>query len=85
MPDQSVVHPSHVETVITLLQTGSGREVQKWKYSRYFDKVQFLDLTGKLAAAGRGADQTEIHNLGADRPRRAESSRESPSLHPFEV
>jgi choline-sulfatase len=31
MPYQSVVQPSHVETVITLLPTGPGRELQEWK------------------------------------------------------
>ena len=41
MPYQSVVQPSHVETVITMLPTGPGRGLQKWKYSRYFDNVQF--------------------------------------------
>ena len=41
MPYQSVVQPSHIETVITFLPTGPGRELQKWKYSRYFDSVQF--------------------------------------------
>ncbi len=41
MPYQSVVQPCHVETVIALLPTGPGRELQKWKYSRYFDNVQF--------------------------------------------
>ncbi len=41
MPYQSVVQPSHVETVITLLPTGSAGALQKWKYSRYFDNVQF--------------------------------------------
>jgi choline-sulfatase len=46
MPYQSVVQPSHVETVITLLPTGAGRALQKWKYSRYFDNVQFWTSPG---------------------------------------
>ena len=46
MPYQSVVQPCHVETVIALLPTGPGRELQKWKYSRYFDNVQFWTSPG---------------------------------------
>jgi choline-sulfatase len=41
MPYQSVLQPCHVETVITLLPTGAGGALEKWKYSRYFDSVQF--------------------------------------------
>lgn len=40
LPYQSVGQPNHVETVIAMLPTGDGGELQKWKYSRYFDSVQ---------------------------------------------
>ena len=41
MPYQSVAQPNNLETVIATLPTGPGGALQKWKYSRYFDNVQF--------------------------------------------
>lgn len=36
-----VIQPSHVETVIAMLPTGTLGAMEKWKYSRYFDNPQF--------------------------------------------
>jgi hypothetical protein len=47
-----VVQPNHVETVITSLPDGTGREL--WKYSRYFDPT------------GQRPDEFEVYNLSQD-------------------
>jgi choline-sulfatase len=38
---QSVLQPNHIETVVANLPTGPGNELEKWKYSRYYDNPQF--------------------------------------------
>jgi arylsulfatase A-like enzyme len=40
-PYTSVIQPNHVESVFTMLPTGSGGQEELWKYSRYFDNPQF--------------------------------------------
>ena len=46
----SVVQPSHVETVIARLDDGSGPKV--WKYTRYFDNPQFWSSPGVPGTSG---------------------------------
>jgi arylsulfatase A-like enzyme len=42
-----VLQPTTLETVITYLPTGAGREKEKWKYSRYSDNPQFWSDPGE--------------------------------------
>lgn len=37
----SVVQPCHLETVIAYLPTGVGGAIERWKYTRYFDNLDF--------------------------------------------
>ncbi len=41
-----VAQPSHIETIITKLPTGTSNEMEIWKYSRYFDNPQFWSSPG---------------------------------------
>ena len=38
---ESVVQPCHLETVIANLPTGPSGEMERWKYTRYFDNPNF--------------------------------------------
>jgi len=40
-PYESVIQPSHIEAVITTLDTDKTKEKEIWKYARYFDNPQF--------------------------------------------
>jgi choline-sulfatase len=45
-PYQAVVQPNHLEAVITMLPTGSGGALERWKYVRYFDNPAFWSSPG---------------------------------------
>ncbi|MER2091033.1 MAG: sulfatase-like hydrolase/transferase [Sporosarcina sp.] len=45
-PYESVVQPSHIEAVITTLDTGQKNEKEIWKFARYFDNPQFWSDPG---------------------------------------
>lgn len=59
---ESVVQPNHLEAVITMLPTGDGGALERWKYVRYFDNPAFWSspgtsdvqtiVQGKLSTAG---------------------------------
>ena len=45
-PYESVVQPSHIEAVITTLETGTANEREIWKFARYYDNPQFWSDPG---------------------------------------
>ncbi|WP_318616365.1 sulfatase-like hydrolase/transferase [Sporosarcina sp. YIM B06819] len=45
-PYDSVVQPSHIEAVITKLETGQSNEQEIWKFARYYDNPQFWSNPG---------------------------------------
>lgn len=46
-PIDPVVQPSHIETIIVKLPTGTNGKLETWKYSRYFDNPQFWSSPGE--------------------------------------
>ena len=40
-PYESVAQPSHIEAVITTLETGRNKSKEIWKFGRYFDNPHF--------------------------------------------
>jgi arylsulfatase A-like enzyme len=40
-PYEAVVQPNHLEAVITMLPTGDGGALERWKYVRYYDNPAF--------------------------------------------
>ncbi|WDV45154.1 sulfatase-like hydrolase/transferase [Clostridiaceae bacterium M8S5] len=45
-PYSSVVQPTSVQTIVTMLPTGENNTLEKWKYSMYFDNPQFWSNPG---------------------------------------
>jgi arylsulfatase A-like enzyme len=43
---EPITQPSHIETVVVKLPTGDDRQLEVWKYSRYFDNPQFWSSPG---------------------------------------
>ena len=47
---EPVVQPCHLETVIANLPTGPSGQMERWKYTRYFDNPQFWSSPGSRDA-----------------------------------
>lgn len=45
-PYESVTQPNHIEAVVAYMATGSHRENELWKFTRYFDNPQFWSNPG---------------------------------------
>ena len=79
-PYESVVQPSHIEAVITTLETGKSNEQEIWKFARYYDNPQFWSDPGvsdtviteqdgccvKTTKTEPVPDQFELYNLTKD-------------------
>ncbi|MCZ8514411.1 sulfatase-like hydrolase/transferase [Paenibacillus filicis] len=68
-PYPSVIQPNHVESVITALHRNGKKEL--WKFSRYFDNVQFWSHPGKKDVTDQVKtnpvpDEYELYNLTED-------------------
>jgi hypothetical protein len=67
---QPVPNPSHVESVITSLPTGTDDGTQLWKLNHYYERLDEFDQAHGLPtnpfAPPPAEDVWELHNLTAD-------------------
>jgi hypothetical protein len=65
-----VPYPSHVESVITSLPTGTDDGTQLWKLNHYYERLDEFDqahgLPANPFAAPPAEEAWELHNLTAD-------------------
>lgn len=60
-PYVPLTQPSHIETVVVRLPTGTNSALETWKYSRYFGKIE--PLPDEFEMYNLTADPIETHNL----------------------
>jgi arylsulfatase A-like enzyme len=67
---EPVPYPSHVESVITALPTGTGDGAELWKLNHYYERLDEFDLAHGLPrnpfAASAAEPAWELHNLTTD-------------------
>lgn len=66
IPYHAVIQPNSIETVIAALPTGRDGTNEIWKYSRYFDNLQFSRIPGREDRFTVRGPVTITFNLGCD-------------------